>query len=788
MNMKYFKWIKTYIIIITGVMTMANTSASKAAAGSASSFSYLPQPGAQSYDKDLIRKLQKARKLRGQTYQPRTRHLQPDGWAKYTNRLLLESSPYLLQHAHNPVNWYPWGDEAFETARQNNRPVFLSVGYATCHWCHVMEEESFEDEEIARYLNENFICVKVDREERPDIDSIYMTAVQALTGRGGWPMSVWLTPERKPFYGGTYFPPRDGDRGAGIGFLTILEKLNQSFHAPDRRVENAGLQITEAIQKIMETKPGRQVPGKEILQNAATYYRQSYDRQFGGLAGAPKFPSSLPVRFLLRYYRQAPDKIKQDKSTPVKSTNDKNILEMIENSLAKMSGGGMYDHVGGGFHRYSTDAQWLVPHFEKMLYDNALLAVAYLEAWQATRNDEFKRVVKEILKYVSRDMTSPDGAFYSATDADSLTPEGHMEEGWYFTWTPEELDAVLGKDRAKIIDKYYCVGTAPNFEGRHILHTEKTADETAAALHITNKELIAVVDESRELLYAERNKRPVPLRDEKILTSWNALMISAYARAGFSLNDPDYIDQAVGAANFIMEHLYIDNRLYRSYKDNKARHNAYLDDYAFLIAALIDLYEATHDIAWLEKALELDDVLKKFYEDKEAGGFFMTSTDHENLIAREKPYYDSAIPSGNAVAALNLLRLHAFTTDYRYKQRAEKTLKSFSERLNANPAALSEMLLAIDYLLDDPKEIILITPAGKPEAGDFLMKEFRNHFIPNRILVKTDETQAAEHAQIIPLAGGKKAINGKATAYVCENGTCALPKNDLEGFAAQLAP
>ncbi len=539
---------------------------------------------------------------------------------------------------------------------------------------------------------------------------------------------------------------------------------------------------------MMDTKPGKHLPEKEILQTAATFYRQSYDPKFGGLVGAPKFPSSLPVRFLLRYYRQTSDKSTPNKATPKKTTPDKSFLEMVENSLAKMAGGGMYDHAGGGFHRYSTDDHWLVPHFEKMLYDNALLAVAYLEAWQVTGNDEFKRVVNEILRYVSRDMTSSDGAFYSATDADSLTPEGHMEEGWYFTWTPEELDRVLGKERAEIIKKYYSVGMIPDFEGRYILHTEKTADETAAALHITKKKLITVVDESRELLYAERNKRPAPLRDEKILTAWNALMISAYARAGLAFNNQDYVNRAATAARFTMKHLFKDHRLFRSYKDDSARHNAYLNDYAFLIAAMIDLYEADHDIGWLEKALELDNVLKIFYEDKENGGFFMTSTDHENLIAREKPYYDSAIPSGNAVAVLNLLRLHSFTTDYRYKQRAEKALKSFSEQLNTTPSALSEMLLAVNYYLDTPKEIILITPAGKPKTGDSLLETFRSSFIPNRILVVADEKQATDHAEIIPLAKGKKAIDGRATAYVCENSTCTLPTSDPEVFAAQLQP
>jgi len=775
-----FKQIQIYIIIITGVITMVHTLSAAPSAKAEDAFFDLPQSGAASYDKSLIKKLEQVRKSRGKTYQPRTRHLQPDGSAKYTNRLFLESSPYLLQHAHNPVNWYPWGDEAFETAKKLNRPVFLSVGYATCHWCHVMEEESFEDIEIARYLNENYICVKVDREERPDIDSIYMSAVQALTGRGGWPMSVWLTDDRKPFYGGTYFPPRDGDRGANIGFLTILEKLIESFHAQDGRVENAGKQITAAIAQIMSPKPGTRLPGKEIIQNAVSFYRQSYDSRFGGLSGAPKFPSSLPVRLLLRYNRNTAPNNKQN------NKQNSDILEMIDNSLSQMASGGMYDHVAGGFHRYSTDEHWLVPHFEKMLYDNALQAVAYLEAWQATGNADFKRVVNEILSYVIRDMTSADGAFYSATDADSITPRGHMEEGWYFTWTPEELDAVLGKDRADIIKAYYSVGITPDFERRHILHTTKSRAEAASSLNITEDKLVNTIETSKELLYVERNKRPAPLRDEKILTAWNALMISAFARAGFALNDPAYIDQAEGAARFIMEKLYIDNRLYRSYKDGKARHNAYLEDYSFFIAALIDLYEATHDIDWLEKALELDDVLKIFYEDQKNGAFFMTSSDHEALIAREKPYYDNATPSGNAIAVLNLLRLHSFTTDYRYKQRAEKALKFFSERLNATPSALSEMLLAVDYYFDNPKEIIVIAPTGKPDAGDRLLETFRNLFIPNRILMVADEKQAADHAEIIPLAEGKKALNGKATAYVCENGTCKLPTSEPEVFGEQL--
>jgi uncharacterized protein YyaL (SSP411 family) len=726
-----------------------------------------PQPGSEPYDTDLVQKLENAAKLFGRDYQPRTRHLRPDGWARYTNRLFLESSPYLLQHAHNPVNWYPWGDEPFEAAKQRNRGVFLSIGYATCHWCHVMEEESFEDEEIARYLNENFICIKVDREERPDIDAVYMTAVQALTGRGGWPMSVWLTPDRKPFYGGTYFPARDGDRGAATGFLTILEKLNQSFHMQDGRVEKAGQQITELIRQAMVFQSGDRIPGKEILQKAAAFYRKNYDSRFGGLSGAPKFPSSLPVRFLLRYYWK---------------TRDPDILEMTENSLSQMAGGGMYDHVAGGFHRYSTDEQWLVPHFEKMLYDNALLAVAYLEAWQATGNADFQRVVNEILAYTGRDMTSPEGAFYSATDADSKTISGHMEEGWYFTWTPGELETILGKERADIVKKYYAAGGTPNFEGRYILHTPKKRKEIAAELHMSEDNLTTVIEASKKQLFRERNKRPAPLRDEKILTAWNALMISAFARAGLAFGNSEYTLQAKTAVRFILDHLYTNGRLYRSYKDRQVRHNGFLEDYAFLIAALIDLYEADHDIWWLKKAVALDDVLKKFYEDTENGGFFTTATDHEALISREKPCYDGATPSGNAVAALNLLRLYSYTTDDQFRIRAENLFKAFHQRLTDTPSALSEMLLAVDYYFDTPLEIILITPPGNLDAAAPFVDKFRKQFVPNRILVAADEKQAAANAKIIPLAAGKKAVHGKATAYVCEKGTCSLPAETPEEF------
>ena len=729
-------------------------------------------PGSEEFGTMLIQRFEKVIQRRGKDYRPRTRHILADGSAKYTNRLFLESSPYLIQHAHNPVNWYPWGDEAFETAKKLNRPVLLSVGYSTCHWCHVMEEESFEDEDIAKYMNENYIAIKVDREVRPDVDAIYMSAVQAMTGRGGWPMTVWLTPDRRPFYGGTYFPASDGDRGTSMGFLSILKKINDAYRRQPDQAKRAGLQLTQLLQQQLSPQTGDSMPGPGLMHKAISHYKRSFDPVYGGISGAPKFPSSLPIRFLLRYYRR---------------TGDEDILNMAVSTLEKMAAGGIYDHVGGGFHRYSTDQQWLVPHFEKMLYDNALLLIAYLEGYQATGNGDFKRMAEEILRYVKRDMTSPEGAFYSATDADSLTPEGHREEGYFFTWTPDELQGVLGKSSTDIIRAYFAVGSKGNFEGRHILHTPKAAADIAETLNLSEEDLRAIIDESRERLYEKRRERPQPLRDGKILTAWNGLMISAHARAGFILADTRYIQRAAAAADFVLTHLTIGNRLYRSYMDDQARHRAYLDDYAFLIAALLDLYEATYDIRWLKKAMDLDGVLEQYFEDKENGGFFMTGNDHEAMIAREKPNYDGAEPSGNSVALLNLLRLGEFTLEDRFRKRAEKALPAFLGNDETAPVALSEMLLALDFYLDRPKEIVIVTPEGEKAAAEPFLLVLRRQFFPNRVLIVTAEGKAAASlSEIIPGVENKTAIDGKATAYVCDAGNCQLPTNDLVVFSEQL--
>ncbi len=721
----------------------------------------------------LQQQLKDALAKKGPDYKPRTRHLLVDGKPKYSNRLLLESSPYLLQHAHNPVNWYAWGDAAFAAAERLGLPILLSIGYSTCHWCHVMEEESFEDEEIARYLNEHYIAIKVDREERPDLDAIYMAAVQTITGRGGWPMTVWLLPDRSPFYGGTYFPARDGDRGRSQGFLTVIKKISDFFQNQREEIQAAGQRLTKAVQRQLQTAAGSSnLPDAALISQVMTNYKVRYDSVHGGVKGHPKFPSSMPVRLLLRYYRR---------------TGDKKVLEMARLTLDKMAAGGIYDQVGGGFHRYATDAEWLVPHFEKMLYDNALLVMAYLDGYQVTGNHNYCRIANEILSYVERDMAAPAGAFYSATDADSLNSAGHREEGYYFTWTPEELEEVLGKDTARIVKAYYGVGGSPNFDGRYILYRPEAAVVVAENLGISETKLMATVEQARATLYQQRNYRPRPLRDEKILTAWNGLMISAYARAGLVLGNQHYTDQAVKAAEFILQNLYRDGKLYRSYKDGQARHPAYLDDYAFFIASLIDLYEVTQQIRWLQLAVRLDKVLQADYEDLEHGGFFMTAKGQPGLIAREKPGYDGAEPSGNSVELLNLLKLYKYTTNDNYRLRAGKMLSLFLGGTAAQPLALSEMLLALDFYTDQVKEIVIVTPSGGLNEAESFLQEFRKKYLPNRILTVVSGGQdLSVYAGLVPLVQNKPARNGKTTAYICENGTCQLPAVTPADFARQL--
>ncbi len=732
------------------------------AAAAASRSSPSPSP-------ELAVKLAAALRAKGPSYKPNTRHTNPDGGPRYTNRLILETSPYLLQHAHNPVDWYPWGDEAFDTARRLRCPVFLSVGYSTCHWCHVMEEESFEDDEIAKYLNDNYIAIKVDREERPDIDAVYMSAVQSLTGSGGWPMTVWLTPDRKPFYGGTYFPPRDGGRGARIGVLSLLRTLKTTYDQSPADTERSAQKIVDEIRRQTDPEPAGSSPTAATLDAAAAFYASRFDSANGGLRGAPKFPSSLPVRFLLREHRR---------------TANPELLRMATLTLQKMAAGGIHDQIGGGFHRYSTDERWLVPHFEKMLYDNALLTLAYVEGSQAARSAELAGVARRVLRYVDREMTAPDGTFYSASDADSLDPSGRLEEGWFFSWTPAEIEAALGADLARHAEGFYGVTADGNFDGRSVLYVPRPLADAARALRVPEPTLGASIQDGRERLYAARAKRPPPRRDDKVLAAWNGLMISALAKAALTLGDASYADRAARAAAFVLGHMRSDGRLLRSFKDGAAVGDGYLDDYAFFVAGLLDLYEATGVARWLEEAISLEATLEGHYAD-EGGGFFQTSDDHEKLLARERPAYDGAEPSGNSVAAMNLLRLYELTTKDGYRQRAERLIGAFGGLLARAPGALSEMLLAVEFLRDVPKEIVIVTRGARAEAEPLLAK-LRDVYLPNRVLVVVSEADLAALARIVPLVDGKAARGGRPTAYVCEKAACELPTTEPETFANQL--
>ena len=729
-------------------------------------------PGINETDPELMKRLGDALRDQPDDYRPRTHHLLPDGSPKFINRLILETSPYLLQHAHNPVNWFPWGDEAFELAKRHDKPVLLSVGYSTCHWCHVMERESFEDEEIAKYINENYIAIKVDREERPDVDDVYMKAVQMMTGRGGWPMTVLLTADKQPFFGGTYFPARDGDRGTRHGFLTILKHLRAEFDNDRDGLVARAQEISAHIATLSTPQPASDVPASALIKQTAALLARQFDHTWGGFGYAPKFPRPVSLELLLRYHRR---------------TGDQDALNMVTHTLDKMASGGLYDQIGGGFHRYSTDARWLVPHFEKMLYDNAQLVPVYLSAFQLTGESRFADTARDTLRYVAREMTSPHGAFYSATDADSPTPGGHEEEGYFFTWTPAELNTTLEPELAATARAYYDVTEDGNFEGRSIPHRPRADQEVAKELSLEVGDLLQSVAAIRSSLYEARLKRPPPLRDDKILTSWNGLMISAFAQAALVLNDVGYAERAQKAASFVLDKMRgNDGRLHRSYKNNQARHNAFLDDYAFLTQGLLDLFEATSEPRWIEEAIALQRTLDQHYWDDDNGGYFMTADDHEALLARDKPTYDGAEPSGNSVALLNLLRLAEFTTDHAYRKRAERGLIAFGTQLGQSPIASPKLLSALDYYLDTPLEVFIVT-ANAGADSEPLLRAFRQTFLPNRAFARVAQHKVAALTALLPALEGKDIVDGKSTAYVCEQGRCERPTSDPAVFETQLA-
>jgi uncharacterized protein YyaL (SSP411 family) len=714
-------------------------------------------PGASAPSAELRARLAEAVTARGPSYAPRTHHLDPGGKPLFTNRLALETSPYLLQHAHNPVDWRPWGDEAFEEARRAGRPVFLSIGYSTCHWCHVMEGESFEDVEIARVLNERYVPVKVDREERPDVDAVYMTAVQALTGGGGWPMSAFLDAERRPFFAGTYFPARDGDRGAAKGFLSILQEIADVWRADPARVGGAAAALTQAVQVALGTGAvaAPDVPGEAELERAVRVFEQAYDPRHGGIARAPKFPSSFPVRLLLRWHRRS---------------HEARALEMATFTLERMAAGGLMDQVGGGFHRYSVDERWLVPHFEKMLYDNALLATAYAEAWQVTKRRDFARVAGETLDYLLREMRSPEGALYSATDADS---EG--EEGTFFVWEEREVRALLGPDADRFC-RFYGVTPGGNFEGANVLRVPVPDEEEWEALAA-----------ARARLYEARERRPRPLRDEKVLAAWNGLAIGALAFAGRVLGEERWVEGGRRAAAFVLERMRPGGRLHRTWKDGEARVPGFLEDHAFVAQGLLELYEATFEPEWLAAAISLAEEVERRFADP-AGGWFTTADDHERLLARQKPSHDGAEPSGASIATLNALRLHAFTGADRWREIAAGALRAHAATLASHPAAMSEMLLALEFHADTPREVVLVWGEDDPTRDDFL-DVLRDTFLPNRAILGAREGAPLEAlSRIAPVAGGRVAIGGRTTAYVCERGQCQLPAISPDKLAGNLAP
>ncbi|MDA8234648.1 MAG: thioredoxin domain-containing protein [Clostridia bacterium] len=669
-----------------------------------------------------------------------------------TNRLANEKSPYLLQHANNPVAWYPWSEEAFAKAKAEDKPIFLSIGYSTCHWCHVMERESFEDEAVAAILNDKFISIKVDREERPDVDTIYMSVCTAMTGHGGWPLTIVMTPDKKPFFAGTYFPKESKYGMPGI--MEILIRIATAWEQNREALLESGEKIVHAI----ETSYFASTEGEltmETLHKAYTGFERKFDSQYGGFGKAPKFPTPHNLSFLLRYW---------------KMTGEAKALEMVEKTLLAMYQGGIYDHLGFGFSRYSTDRQWLVPHFEKMLYDNALLAIAYTEAFQATGKEEYARVVREIFTYVLQDMTSPDGAFYSAEDADS---EG--EEGKFYVWSSEEVKEVLGEESGEKFCQVFDITPQGNFEGKSIPN-------------LINTGLVQGFDKMREKLFQHREGRVHPYKDDKLLTAWNGLMIAALALGSRALGEPNYAQAAEKSTEFIMKYLRReDGRLLARYREGEAAYPAYVDDYAFLIWGLIELYQATYKTKYLIWALELNDDLLKFFWDDDNGGLYQYGSDAEQLITRPKEIYDGAIPSGNSVATLNFLRLAHLTGEMELEEKARAQFRTFGGTVNEHPMGYSHLLMGL-YFHQSPVTQVTIVGDSKDAVTGEMISLVNDGFAPEVLLmVKTEDTEGNLDTGRLTNLAGREAVDGKATAYICRNFTCQPPTTEPSVMAALLS-
>jgi uncharacterized protein YyaL (SSP411 family) len=665
------------------------------------------------------------------------------------------------------VDWRPWGAEAFGEARKQNKPIFLSIGYSTCHWCHVMERESFENERIAQILNENFICIKVDREERPDVDRIYMTYVQATTGGGGWPMSVWLTPDLKPFVGGTYFPP--DDRYGRPGFATALDRIAEAWSKDRDRIVNSSENVLEQLRKEAQLAPASGlVVSKDTLESGYSVFRRTFDTRRGGFGGAPKFPRPVTHNFLLRYYAR---------------TRNQEALDMVVATLRAMAKGGMHDQLGGGFHRYSVDANWFVPHFEKMLYDQAQLAVSYLEAFQITADRALADTARDIFEYVLRDMLDPEGGFYSAEDADSVIDPAQPEEkgeGAFYVWTQAEIEHALGQPAAKSFCRHF--GVEPNGNVREDPHGEFTGKNILYQAYEHQEPEIAA---SKARLLALRSKRVRPHLDDKVLTAWNGLMISAFAKGGAILGEPRYTQAARRSADFILARMYDPKTgvLLRRYRQRDAAIPGFLDDYAFFAQGLLDLYEVEFHLPYLQAAIRLTEKQLDLFEDKSGGGFFSAALDDSSLVMRLKDDYDGAEPAGNSIAASNLLRLGQVTDRTDFHDASDRLLRAFAPRIGAQPVAAPQMLAAYEFTLSKPKQIVLVGNDGLPA----LLRELHSRFLPHKIvLLVADEASRRELSAYLPVIETMIEKDGRATAYVCENYACQLPTVDPKKFAELL--
>ncbi|MFQ5871067.1 MAG: thioredoxin domain-containing protein [Candidatus Geothermarchaeales archaeon] len=675
--------------------------------------------------------------------------------------MIKETSPYLLQHAHNPVDWYPWGEEALAKARGDDKPILLSIGYSACHWCHVMEHESFEDPETARIMNENFVNIKVDREERPDLDAIYMEAVQAMTGSGGWPMTVFLTPDGEPFYGGTYFPPTP--RYGTPSFRSVLHNVAKTYREQRSQVEDLTKQIRDRLNRVPLPETGGLLV-EETLENAFRSITQAFDQRYGGFGGAPKFPPSMSLEFLLRVYKRGGHRV---------------ALRMVETTLTRMARGGIYDQLGGGFHRYSVDARWLVPHFEKMLYDNALLSRVYLHAYLVTGNALYRRVVEETLDYVVREMTDPLGGFYSTQDADTDGVEGK-----FYVWTPLEVRETLGSADGDLFCRFFGITEGGNFEGKSILNVPEEPGAVAQEADVSGGELGEVILGGRRRLFEVREERVRPGRDDKVLTAWNGLMLASFAEASWVLDREDYLAVAQKNADFVLSHLRKEGRLLRTWKQGRAKLNGYLEDYAFLADGLLAMYQADFDARWFKEARALADAMMNHFRDQSNAVFFDTSDDHEELIARPRSLEDGAIPSGNSMAARVLLLMASYTGEESYREAAVGAMDAAGPMMVQYPRGFGNWLSDLDIHLGPLKEVAIV---GDRESQDTLrlVKAVRAQYRPNMVVAWDDPGgSAADH---VPLLVGRENVDGRATAYVCEGFSCRAPTVNVETLTRELA-